>query len=129
LGLRRVKPGGKRTNHTKSGKKAHKSRHRGTRTVHRPAAGSAPATRPDVGSPPPQEEGGGALAVPCSRVLGSVPPDTYTNQWFSDIELSVDAEVVKASSLLQDYCLLVARVCPHLAAYLLASLVECTERS
>jgi len=55
--------------------------------------------------------------------------DTYTNQWFSDIELSVDAEVVKASSLLQDYCLLVARVCPHLAAYLLASLVECTERS
>jgi len=55
--------------------------------------------------------------------------DTYTNQWFSDIELSVDAEVVKASSLLQDYCLLVARVCPRLAAYSLASLVECTERS
>jgi len=74
LGLRRVKPGGKRTNHTKSGKKAHKSRHRGTRTAHRPAAGSAPATRPDVGSPPPQEEGGGALVVPCSRALGSAPP-------------------------------------------------------
>jgi len=53
----------------------------------------------------------------------------HINQWFSDIELPVDAEVVKTSYLLQDYCLLVARVCPHLAAYLLASLVECTERS
>jgi hypothetical protein len=50
------------------------SSHRGTRTAHRPAAGSAPATRPDVGSTPPQEEGGGAVAVPCPRAPRSVPP-------------------------------------------------------
>jgi hypothetical protein len=49
----------------------------------------------------------------------------HINQRFSDIELLVDAKVVKTSSLLQDY-LQVARVCPRLAAYLLASLVECT---